>query len=321
MSTDQRPLGTPYTPFTTAEEVARGADLRGKTAIVTGGASGLGLETTRVLAGLGARVIVPARDVAAARKTLTGIAGVEISAMDLIDPASVAAFAAGFLATGAALHLLILNAGIMMPPLFRDAEGREGQFATNHLGHHRLTAVLWPALKASGGARVVVVSSRGHQLPGYDLTDLDFTRRPYDKMAAYGQSKTANALFAVALDARGREHRIRALSLHPGAILGNLAKHISAAELAAYGAMNPDGTPVIDPDRDKKNFAQGAATTLWCATAPELAGIGGVYCEDSDIAPLEAEGNFGVRPYAVDPKAAEGLWGKSVDLTAMDIQA
>lgn len=224
MTQIQTPLGTPFTAFATAEQVARGADLSGKTAIVTGGASGLGLETVRVLAGLGARVIVPARDTAAAQKALAGIARAEVVAMDLLDAASIRAFAEAFVATGAPLHLLILNAGIMAPPLFRDAEGREGQFATNHLGHYRLTAGLWPALKAAQGARVVVVSSRGHQIPGFDLTDLDYTRRAYDRMAAYGQSKTANILFAVALDARGRDHGIRAYALHPGAIIGNLAR-------------------------------------------------------------------------------------------------
>lgn len=320
MTSLQQPLGTPFTAFSTAEEVARGIDLRGKTAIVTGGASGLGLETTRVLSSLGAQVIVPARDLNAARKALHGLAGVEIVAMDLIDAASVASFAAAFLAAGKPLHLLVLNAGIMAPPLFRDTEGREGQFATNHLGHYRLTTALWPALKAAGGARVVALSSRGHLLPGYDLTDLDFTRRPYDKVAAYAQSKTANVLFSVALDARGGAHGIRAFSLHPGSILGNLARHISDEELAAYGAVNPDGTPVIDPAQDKKNFAQGAATTVWCATAPELAGIGGVYCENSDIARLEETGPFGVRPYAVDRDAAEALWSESARLTGLDLQ-
>lgn len=320
MNPMQSPLGTPFTPFSTAEEVSRGADLSGKTAIVTGGASGLGLETVRVLAGLGARIIVPARNTSDARAALAGIAGVEVAEMDLVDPTSIRVFAEGFLATGAPLHLLILSAGIMTPPLFRDSEGREGQFATNHLGHFRLTAALWPALKLAGGARVVVLSSRAHQFPGFDLTDLGFVRRPYDKIAAYAQSKTANALFAVALDARGRDHDIRTFSVHPGSIFGNLTKHASREELEAYGVLNSDGTPQIDPAQDKKTFAQGAATTVWCATAPELNGIGGVYCEDSDIAPVETESRFGVRPYAVDPNVAEALWTESVRLTGIDLQ-
>ena len=157
-------------------------------------------------------------------------------------------------------------------------------------------------------------------LPGFDLSDLDFIRRPYDKVAAYAQSKTANALFAVALDARGEEFGIRAYSVHPGSILGNLAKHVSKEELEAYGALNADGTPLIDPSQDKKNFPQGAATMVWCATAPELAQTGGVYCEDSDIAPTELDRHVGVRPYAVDPQIAEALWKESVRLTGVDIQ-
>ncbi|MFK3664117.1 SDR family NAD(P)-dependent oxidoreductase [Ochrobactrum teleogrylli] len=316
----QKPLGTPFGPFTTAAEVARNIDLAGKTAIVTGGASGLGLETVRVLADHGARVIVPARNVEAAAEALAGLPHVEVARMELTDPASISAFVEDFIGRQEPLHLLILSAGIMAPPLFRDAEGREGQFATNHLGHFRLTVALWPALKAAGSARVVVLSSRGHLLPGFDLTDLDFTRRPYDKVAAYAQSKTANALFALALDERGRNHGIRAYSVHPGSILGNLAKHASREELEAHGALNPDGTPLIDPANDKKNFAQGAATTVWCATAPELEGIGGVYCEDCDIAPIETEGRFGVRPYAAAPELAEALWAESVRLTGADLR-
>ena len=319
MTVAQKPLGTPFGPFTTAEEVARGIDLHGKTAIVTGGASNLGHETVRILASRGAHVIVPARSVGAARQVLSGIPLVEIVPMDLLDPASVRGFADRFLAGHKSLDLMVLSAGVMATPLFRDAEGHEGQFATHHLGHFRLTAALWPALRAANGARVVVLSSRGHQLGGLDLDDLNFTRRPYDKWLAYGQAKTANALFAVALDARGREHDIRAFSVHPGSILGPLARHLSREEIDAFGALNEDGTPVIDPDRDMKSPEQGAATPMWCATAAELEGIGGVYCEDCDIAPVEAEGRFGVRPFAIDPDIAELLWRESVQLTGCDL--
>lgn len=315
----QRPLGTPFGPFTTAEEVARDIDLSGKTAIVTGGASNLGHETVRVLAARGARVIVPARGADAARQALSGIPRVEIIPMDLLDPVSVRSFADRFLAEHESLDLLILSAGVMATPLFRDAEGHEGQFATNHLGHFRLTAALWPALGPADGARVVVLSSRGHQLGGLDLDDLDFVRRPYDKWLAYGQAKTANVLFAVALDARGLEHDVRAFSVHPGSILGPLARHLSREEIDMFGAVNEDGTPVIDPARDMKTPEQGAATTIWCATAAELHGIGGVYCEDCDIAPVEAAGHFGVRPFAIDPDIAEALWSASVRLTGVDV--
>ncbi|MGB3389501.1 MAG: oxidoreductase [Pseudaminobacter sp.] len=319
MAAAQTPLGTPFGPFTTAEEVARAVNLSGKTAIVTGGASNLGRETVRVLASRGAHIIVPARDADAARQALAGIPRVEIMSMDLLDAASVRSFADRFLAQHESLDLLILSAGVMATPLFRDAEGHEGQFATNHLGHFRLTAALWPALCAADGARVVVLSSRGHQLGGLDLDDLDFTRRAYDKWLAYGQAKTANALFAVALDARGLKHGVRVFSVHPGSILGPLARHLSREEIDTFGAVNEDGTPVIDPARDMKTPEQGAATTIWCATAPELDGIGGVYCEDCDIAPVEAQGRFGVRPFAIDPDTAEALWSQSVRLTGCDL--
>jgi NAD(P)-dependent dehydrogenase (short-subunit alcohol dehydrogenase family) len=264
-------------------------------------------------------VIVPARGTDSARPALSGIPRVEVIPMDLLDPASIRDFADGFLAGHRSLDLLILSAGVMATPLFRDAEGHEGQFATNHLGHFRLTAALWPALRAVNGARVVVLCSRGHQLGGLDLDDLDFTRRPYDKWLAYRQSKTANALFAVALDARGREHDLRAFAVHPGSVLGPLARHLSRAEIDTFGALNDDSTPVIDPARDMKTPEQGAATTIWCATAAELHGIEGVCCEDCDVAPVESEANFGVRPFAIDLGAAEALWSESVRMTGWDL--
>lgn len=319
MTAAQKPLGMPFGPFTTAEEVARNVHLAGKTAVVTGGASNLGRETARVLASRGARVIVPARDVDRARRSLSDIPRVEAVALDLLDPHSIRCFAEEFLATESSLDLLILSAGVMATPLFRDVEGHEGQLATNHLGHFRLTVALWPTLCAASGSRVVVLSSRGHQPGGFDLGDLDFVRRPYDKWLAYGQAKTANALFAVTLDRRGSVHNVRAFSVHPGSILGPLARHLTRKEIATFGATNEDGTPVIDPVRDMKTPEQGAATTIWCATAPELEGIGGVYCEDCDIAPIEAEGRSGVRPFAIDPGIAEALWAKSARMTGCDL--
>ncbi|MBN9054706.1 MAG: SDR family NAD(P)-dependent oxidoreductase [Rhizobiales bacterium] len=312
----QHPLNTSYGPSTTATQIADNIDLIGKTAVVTGGASGLGLETVRVLASRGASVIVPARDVVTASATLGALANVH--PMDLLEPGSIRTFAETIRKDGITIDLLILSAGVMATPLFRDADGHEGQFATNHLGHFRLTCALWPILNP--GTRVVVLSSRGHRIPGFDLTDLDFVRRPYDKWQAYGQAKTANALFAVALDRRGAPG-VRAYSVHPGSVLGPLARHLTAEDLARFDAVNPDGTPRIDPERDMKMPQQGAATILWCATAPELEGIGGVYCEDCDVAPIETEGKFGVRPYAIDPSAAEALWLQSVRMTGWDITA
>lgn len=314
----QRPLGTAFGPFTTAESIARGIDLSGKNVIVTGGASNLGYETVRVLASRGAQIIVPARDSNGAKRALSSVAHVKVVPIDLLDPASIRSFADRYLAERRSLELLILSAGVMATPLFRDAEGHEGQFATNHLGHFRLTQALWPALRAAHGARVVVLSSRAHQLGGFDLGDLDFLARPYDKWLAYGQAKTANALFAVALDKPGRDQGVRAYSVHPGSILGPLARHLSRDEIQMFGALNDDGTAVIDPTRDMKNARQGAATTIWCATAPELAEIGGVYCEDCDIASIQAEASFGVRPFAIDPHIAEALWLASIRLAGRD---
>ncbi|MBD9469629.1 SDR family NAD(P)-dependent oxidoreductase [Pseudoxanthomonas sp. PXM01] len=315
----QQPLGTGFGPATTADEVAAGIDLSGTTAIITGGASGLGREAARVLASRGAHVIVPARDEQAAAAALAAVPSAEVMPMDLLDRASIDAFAKTFLARRSPLQRLVLSAGIMAPPLFRDADGHEGQFSTNHLGHFRLVCRLWPALAAAGGARVVVLSSRGHMLGDIDFDDVDYRERPYDAMQAYGQSKTANSLFAVALDKRGRDLGVHAYAVHPGAILGNLAKHFSREDIEAYGAIHPDGSPVIDPARDLKNVAQGAATTVWCATAPALEGQGGVYCEDCDIAPVEPERLRGVRAYAVDTSRAERLWQLSARLEGIDL--
>lgn len=214
MTTEQRPLKSGFGANTTAREVLAGRDLTGKTAIVTGGYSGVGLETTRALAEAGATVVVPARTQEKARTALAGIPRVEMETLELIDPASIDAFTSRFLGSGRPLDILINNAGIMAPPLRRGPRGYESQFATNHLGHFQLTARLWPALKRAAKARVVSVSSTGISFGGVDFDDPNFERREYDKWKAYGQSKTANALFAVALDKRGEGHGIRAFSVH-----------------------------------------------------------------------------------------------------------
>ncbi|HEY4132850.1 MAG TPA: SDR family NAD(P)-dependent oxidoreductase, partial [Gemmatimonadaceae bacterium] len=199
MSTSQTPIGSGFGAASTADDVIRGRDLTGKTAIVTGGYSGIGLETVRVLRGAGAHVIVPARDLTKARAALAQFPDVEIATLDLMAPESIDAFAALMVERGSPLHLLINNAAVMANPLTRDARGYESQFSTNHLGHFQLTARLWPALVAAQGARVVCVSSRGHQFAPVDFDDPNFERRPYDPRLAYGQSKSANALFARAL--------------------------------------------------------------------------------------------------------------------------
>ncbi|MFO0748446.1 MAG: oxidoreductase [Myxococcota bacterium] len=305
MTTPQQPIGSGYGAHTTARDVLGERRLDGVTAIVTGGYAGVGLETTRVLADAGATVVVPARTLDKARVALADVPRVELERLDLFDPASVDAFAARFLATGRPLHLLVNNAGIMATPLARDARGFESQLATNHLGHFQLTARLWPALVRAGGARVVALSSRGHRRAAIDFDDPHFERRGYDKWLAYGQSKTANALFAVALDARGRAQGVRAFSVHPGAIVTELMRSLSETEVDdAVAAIGKVGVAL-------KSVAQGAATSVWCATSPALDGKGGVYCEDCDIAvlaPADAPSPIGVRPWATDPAQAERLW-------------
>lgn len=318
-TTLQTPLHSGFDARTTATEALAGRDLSGMQAIVTGGASGLGLETVRVLAGAGARVLVPARDPHQAQEALNGMAGVEVAVLDLLDPQSIDAFAAAFLATGRALHLLVNGAGIMATPLLRDARGYEAQFATNHLGHFQLTARLWPALRQAQGARVVCVSSLGHRQAGVDLDDPHFLRQPYDKWRAYAQSKSANALFSVELDRRAAAHGVRAYSLHPGAILTPLLRHLDLDDLRRVGALDDAGKVNPPPQSGFKNVAQGAATAVWCATSAQLDGIGGVYCEDCDIAALVADDNTGpgVRRGAVDPAQARRLWALSEQMTGV----
>ncbi|WP_426240134.1 SDR family NAD(P)-dependent oxidoreductase [Pararhizobium sp. DWP1-1-3] len=303
-----------------AMEVVRDADLTGRVAVVTGGSSGLGLEAVRALASSGARVHVPALDPVAARAALSGTDNVDVWSLDLADEASVKVFANAFLDRWGRIDILVLNAGIMAQPLFRDTRGHEGHFAINFLGHYQLTALLWPALVAARTSRVVILSSRGHQISDVDFEDIDFVRRPYDKWMAYGQSKTANALYAVALDRRGRANGVRAFSVHPGMIVTPGIRHLSRSEFDAVGALEPDGSPVINPAADKKTPGQGAATTVWCATSPLLNSLGGVYCENCDIASVETESPFGVRPYAIDPERAERLWRRSAMITDLDIE-
>lgn len=302
MTTSQAPLPSGFGAETTAREAIGDRDLHGLTALVTGGHAGIGLETTRALAEAGATVVVGARSLDKARGALAGVSRVEIAALDLADPGSVDAFAEGFLASGRSLHILVNNAGIAGTPLERDARGLELQLATNHVGHFQLTMRLWPALLRASGARVVTLSSRGHQRGPFDFDDPSFERHPYDKWLAYGRSKTANALFALALDARGEREGVRSFSVHPGAILTELTRYLAAEEMAALKAATP---------YTYKTPEQGAATSVWCATSAQLAGMGGVYCEDVDIAtPIAADAKSitGVKPWALDRAAAERLW-------------
>lgn len=319
--TPQTPINSPFAMRSTAAEVIAGIDLTGMTALVTGGYSGLGKETVRALAGAGAKVLVGARRPVVAATDLADVKGdVSILKLDLSDPKSIAVFALAIDEQVAKLDLLINNAAIMACPLERDARGYESQFATNHLGHFHMTALLWPLLKASGNARVVSLSSIGHARCAIDFDDPNFERRDYEKWSAYGQAKTANALFAVHLDAIGQAHGVRAFAVHPGGIKTPLQRHLTMEEQVAMGWFKSDGT-LADIF---KSVEQGAATSIWCAVSPRLEGKGGVYCEDCDIAAAWSEGMprySGVRQWAVDTAQAQRLWTMSEAMTGVKFTA
>lgn len=326
LPTQQHPLDTGLGPATTAAEVIQGIELHGRTAVVTGGYSGIGLETARVLGEAGSRVIVPARNLAKAHEALRNVPRAEVWPMDLLDSCSIDAFATRFLTEAGALHLLVNSAGIMaLPALTLDSRGYEAQFATNHLGHFQLTVRLLRALRVAGGARVVSVSSLGHRYSPVHFDDIHFEHREYDPWTAYGQSKTANILFASELDKRERSRGVRAFSLHPGSIAGTgLEKHVPQQALIDAGILDVDGTPIRDPSRNLKTVEQGAATSVFCAVSPLLDGLGGVYCENCDVATVSSfTGDTtigdstridGVLPYAIDAETASRLWTLSESL-------
>jgi len=311
----QHAIGSGFGATTTAAEVVAGVDLTGRLAVVTGGYSGIGIETTCALVGAGANVVVPARRPAVAEDAVAGIDGVEVDELDLGDLESVAAFADRFIGSGRSIDLMIDNAGIMACPETRIGPGWEAQFATNHLGHFALANRLWPAL-ADGGARVVSVSSVGHRRSGIRWDDVQFEQR-YDKWQAYGQAKTANVLFAVQLDTFGAGSGVRAFALHPGGIMTPLQRHLPKEEMVAFGWIDEEGNPV---GQGFKSPEQGAATTVWAATSAQLDGMGGVYCEDCDVAEQNdgPTSRRGVRTWATDPDEAARLWALSAQLTGVN---
>jgi NAD(P)-dependent dehydrogenase (short-subunit alcohol dehydrogenase family) len=315
-ATQQHKIGSGFGAESTAAEVLAGLDLTGRLAIVTGGYSGIGLETTRALSGAGAQVVVPARRVPNAREALAGIDRVDVDELDLADLDSVSAFADRFLASGRRIDMMINNAGIMACPETRVGPGWEAQFATNHLGHFALVNRLVPALNP--GARVVSVSSAGHQRSGIRWDDVQF-EHGYDKMQAYGQSKTANVLFAVQLDTLARDRGIRAFAVHPGFIVTDLLRYMSRQDQINAGWRDESGD--LAPPVQPKTPEQGAATQVWAATSETLAGMGGLYCENCDVAeltPAYTDRRVGVRDYAVDPDQAARLWALSADLTGVN---
>ena len=323
MTHKQHPLGTPFTPASTADEVLAGIDLVGRNAIVTGGHAGIGLEVTRALAKAGASVTIGAREPDRAAAALDGMGRVEIGRLDLVDPRSIDAFAARWLEGGRALHILVNGAGASGGPK-RDARRFETQFATNHLGHFQLTLALLPALRAAGDARVVNVSSGAQRFGRIRWDDPNFTN-DYDSRAAYAQSKTANVLFAVELDRRWAADGIRGYAVHPGVVVGTKLNG-SAGEpaLRRMGLIDDTGKPIIDPAVGKKTPSQGASTIVFAATSPLLAGIGGVYLKDNDISALDDEPRqltaecipAEVASHSLDPASAERLWAMSQRLLA-----
>ncbi|MCX8534157.1 SDR family NAD(P)-dependent oxidoreductase [Chryseobacterium luquanense] len=330
----QQPINSGFNGASTSMEVIKGIDLTGKIAIVTGGYAGIGLETVKALTSAGATVIVPARDAEKAKNNLAGIANVELETMDLMDPVSIDSFAEKFMSSERPLHLLINNAGIMWVPLQRDSRGYESQLSTNHLGHFQLTSKLWKALVKADGARVINVSSWGHHYSKFNFEDPNFEKREYESLMGYGQSKTANILFSVELDNRGKDYGVRAYSLHPGAIVEtDLKRHLTDEQLSALGVYDEKGAVVRDALKGLKTISQGASTTVWAATSQDLNEIGGVYCENSDIAEVdqstdESQENFadrmtdikklsGVLDYALDEASAKDLWLLSENLTGV----
>jgi NAD(P)-dependent dehydrogenase (short-subunit alcohol dehydrogenase family) len=316
----QKPVDSPFGRHSEPHEVLAGIDLKGKVAIVTGGYSGIGLETVRALAAAGASVTVPARDTEKANAALAGMPGdIRIALMDLADIASVKRFALGFASDNTALDLLINNAGVMACPEMRVGPGWELQFGTNHMGHFALATTLLPLLQRTESPRVVALSSTGHKLSDIRWDDPNWTDGSYDKWKAYGQSKTANSLFALGMNARLLESGGMAFAVHPGGIFTPLQRHLPTEEMIVLGWLNEQGE-ISDGARAMfKTPSQGCTTTLWAATSPLLQGRGGVYCEDCNIAALsgpEPVRYRNVEPHAVDQDSAERLWSLSESLLA-----
>ncbi|MFI0446391.1 oxidoreductase [Actinomadura sp. 6N118] len=315
MAITQYQLGSGFDAHSTADDVLRGIQLSGNNVLITGGYSGLGLEATKALVRAGAHVTVPARRPAAAREALRGVVRTEVHELDLADLESVHAFSDRFLETGRTLDIIINNAGVMAYPDKLIGPGWEAHLAINHLGHFALINRLYPAL-APTGARVVSVASSGHFLSDIRWDDLHF-RHGYDHWLAYGQSKTANALFAVGLNALGAASGVHAFAVHPGSILTPLQRRIPQQAQVAQGWITRDGRHADG----FKTPAQGAATAVWAATSPLLDEHGGAYCQNCDIAEPATTDDMligGVKPWAIDPESASRLWDLSSNLTGVN---
>jgi len=303
-----------FGPETTAEEVVAGLDLVGKTIVVTGSSAGLGAETARVLAKAGAEVVMVARNeeknakIAAAIRAETPAAKLSSVTMDLADLGSVREAATDILAAHPKIHALINNAGFVGGPRIVTPEGAELHFAANHIGPFLFTNLLYPALKAAAPSRVLILSSNGHRMPGFDLDDLDFSSRDYNHWTAYSASKRANVLHAVGLAKRLAGTGVTANAVHPGVIRTEVFRDVAAIEEEMVtGWSEANGSPL-------KTVPQGASTQVWGAVSPEAEGITGVYLEDTGIGkhiPSDVLIAVGVIEEALDPEAADRLWAIS----------
>ena len=316
----QTPLGSPFGAKTSATAVVEGLDLCGKNIIVTGGYSGIGLETVRALAGRGACVMVPARRREVARQALGSVAGdVNIASMDLGDLASIRRFADDYCTSGRALHILINNAGVMACPYAQIGPGWERQFGVNHLGHMALSQGLLPALQKTDGSRLVALSSTAHIRGGVQWEDPHYLKSDYNKWQAYAQSKSANALFALGADRKWQAFGVTAFSVHPGGIFTPLQRHLQLDEMVALGWKNPDGSIPPRVATLFKTPQQGAATATWAATSSLLDGHGGAYCEDCDIARFagpDSQPWEHARAWICDEASADRLWALSESMLA-----
>lgn len=317
----EQPVGRPDGRMATAGEIIAGHDLTGKHAVVTGGYSGVGYETVRALASAGASVVIAGRDpakgadAASRLRAETSNKQIIFSRLDLGSLASVDGWAREFTSGGGPLHILVNNAAVMWPPQRHTTDGLESHLAINHLAHFVLTVRLLPALQEGGDSRVICLSSSGHRRSDIHYEDPNYDRRPYDPAEAYGQSKTANALFTVAFSTRYASSRLTANAVMPGGIRTGLMRHLSQDEFRARGWIDADGN---DLRADWKTVQQGAATTIWAAIAPELQGLSGNYLEDCAIATPLLEPDQPLRghyhPYALDPDNAQRLWTLSEHL-------
>jgi len=316
----QKKINSGFNAKSEPSEILSGKDLSGKIALVTGGYSGIGLETTRALAAAGAKVYVPVRTPEKAKENLADVAGeVIVDAMDLADLASVRDYAASVAARESRLDILINNAGIMACPEARVGNNWESQFGVNHIGHFVLTTQLLELLLNAESARVVCLSSTAHRRSDILWDDIHFNSTEYEKWTAYAQAKTANSLFALGMDMKYSDQGIRAFAVHPGGILTPLQRHLPNEEMQALGWTDADGNLSEQAAAMFKSTTQGCSTSLWAATSDALADIGGLYCEDCDVSDLATEDSprfFGVSPWAVNEESAMKLWDLTEQMLA-----